>query len=237
MFKIKRTVSISDVGGDGLLKLGAMSDFMLGCCCFQMDSEKVFADYLGRENCAVFLASRQIDVIRLPHYGEILTVCTGVFDCKSIFGYRNTFIFDESGAPVIKSFSAGAFVSLDRERPIKLPDEVRNALTVDPKADMDYQPRKIVIPGSGGAAMPSFRVRLCQLDANNHMNSSRYLEEAEEILPDGFKYDRVRIEYKHQAKLHTVITPVIFNPEPEKYIVTLNDAAAAPHAIVEFGRR
>ncbi|MDD4817831.1 MAG: thioesterase [Victivallaceae bacterium] len=237
MFTIKRTVSISDVDGDGALKLGAMSDFMLACCCFQMDSEKDFSAYLEREHCAVFLASRQIDIIRRPCYGETVTVRTGVFDCMSIFGYRNTFIFDESGVPVIKSFSAGAFVSLDRGRPIRLPDAVRLALTVDEKADMDYLPRKIALPDSAGETMPDFRVRRCQLDANNHMNSSRYLEEAEELIPDNFQYSRVRVEYKHQAKLHARIFPTLFRPAPEKYVVTLNDGDNASHAIVEFSRR
>lgn len=59
--------------------------------------------YFQENHLGMFLAFRQIDVLKLPKYGENITVSTGIYDCKGPYGYRNTVLYDENQTPCIQS--------------------------------------------------------------------------------------------------------------------------------------
>ena len=75
-----------------------------------IDSEPGVKQYFAEQNMAQLLASRQVEVIRVPEYKEELTVTTSVYGMKPMFGFRNTFIYDAEGKPCYRTWSMGAFV-------------------------------------------------------------------------------------------------------------------------------
>ena len=62
-----------------------------------IDTEPAVKEYFDRENMAQLLASRQVEIVRVPQYKESLHVETSVWGMKSMFGFRNTFIYDAEG--------------------------------------------------------------------------------------------------------------------------------------------
>lgn len=238
MYTTHRTVAISDTDAQAQLKSGAAADFMIECCSFQMDAEKKFAEYMHQNGLAVFLASRQMDIIRRPLYGEKLIVKTSVYDCMSIFGSRNTVIYDAHGKICYMCHAEGVFVDVSNGRPVKLPPEIRDSITVDAKLEMDYMPRKIAIPSSGQSRIAEpFRVKRFHLDANRHMNSSRYIDEAEDLLEDDFNYDRIRVEYKVQAKRGEHISMEIYSSSKDVRVIVMRNEQGHTNAVAEFSTR
>lgn len=45
------------------------------------------------QNMAQLLATRQVEILRVPEFKESLTVTTSVYGMKPMFGFRNTFIY------------------------------------------------------------------------------------------------------------------------------------------------
>ena len=70
-----------------------------------IDSESQVKEYFARENMAQLLASRQVEIVRVPDFKEELTVTTSVYGMKPMFGFRNTFIYDAEGKPCYKTWS------------------------------------------------------------------------------------------------------------------------------------
>lgn len=214
MFQIERTVAISDTAPGGCLRLSHALDYLLECECFQMDSEDDFSVYLRNNGIAVFLAFRQVEVIRLPAYGEHLTVRTNVYDCRSFFGFRNTAICDDKGRNCVLCAAIGAFVDRASGRPGKVPAQIVRDLRFDAPLPMEYLSRKIALPAREPELLAPFRVKEHQADMFGHFNSNRSLDETMEYLPADFKFDRLRLEYKAQARPGELITPALYRDAP-----------------------
>ena len=83
---------------------------MQDCSEMWIDSEPGVKQYFTEQNMAQLLATRQVEIIRVPAYKEELKVTTSVYGMKPMFGFRNTFIYDAQGNPCYKTWSMGAFV-------------------------------------------------------------------------------------------------------------------------------
>lgn len=237
MFQIERTVAISDTAPGGCLRLSHALDYLLECECFQMDSEDEFSVYLRDNGFAVFLAFRQVEIFRLPAYGEHLTIRTNVYDCKNFFGFRNTTIYDERGEICVLCAAIGAFVDRASGRPAKVPTEIVRGFRFDPPLHMEYLSRKIALPDREPERLAPFRVKSHQADMYGHFNSNRSFDEVMEYLPEDFRFNRLRLEYKAQAKPGELITPALFRgvPAPDALTFTLSNESALC-TIFEFSK-
>jgi medium-chain acyl-[acyl-carrier-protein] hydrolase len=233
MYTIERTVSASNVGSDGLLTFDSAFDFMIDCSSFWMNSEPEFLSFLERKKLGMFLVSRQAEIIRLPAYGENINVTTSIYSCKRFCGFRNTIIRDEQGEDCVVSYSVGAFVDFQTGKPAKLSDKVK--LTFDPQYEnIEYLPRKIERHTAIPLCCETSVVKKTQIDRYKHMNSTKYVILALDIMPINFMYNRIRIEYKSQAKLGDVLYTKLYQESDSKYIVTIATGEDIPNAIIEF---
>lgn len=81
---------------------------------------------------AQLLASRQVEIIRVPTFKEELTVTTSVYGMKPMFGFRNTFIYDAEGRPCYKTWSMGAFVDKATGKLKRVEESVIASMKIEP---------------------------------------------------------------------------------------------------------
>ncbi len=238
MFRIEREIGMSQVGRDGRLSLRGAHDFMIDCCQFQIPTLTQVAAFFRDLNLGLFVIYRQSDIIRRPEYGEKVSITTSIFDCRNFYGYRNTMIRDAQENVCVACFAMGAFVNLSTGKPEKLPTDVIASLNYDPRMDMEYTARKIAIPQDIHWDFAMHRnVSENQIDLNGHLNSNWYLSFTEELLPSGFSYDRVRIEYKEQAKSGAPLRIGIAQTAPGTQAFRIDDGGNTLHALLEFSSR
>ena len=107
MYSLKYKVTTSTCNSEGKLKLYSALQMMQDCSEMWIDSEPGVKQYFTEQNMAQLLATRQVEIIRVPDYKEELTVTTSVYGMKPMFGFRNTFIYDAEGKPCYKTWSMG----------------------------------------------------------------------------------------------------------------------------------
>ena len=110
MYSLNYKVTTSTCDSEGKLKLYSALQMMQDCSEMWIDSEPSVKQYFTEQNMAQLLATRQVEIIRVPEYKEELKVTTSVYGMKPMFGFRNTFIYDSQGNPCYKTWSMGAFV-------------------------------------------------------------------------------------------------------------------------------
>jgi acyl-ACP thioesterase len=181
----------------------------------------------------LYLTFRQMDLKRLPAYGETVMVKSWVYDCDRLFGWRNSVIYDSKGEICVASVGMGAFVDLAKGLPARLPPELLNSIIRSDPLDMEALPRKIPVPPDMAAAGEALRVQAYHLDNYDHMNNARYLDLASGCLPEGFSPRRLRIEYKRPAQQGDLIQPYR-GMRDQALVVTLNAPDGAVFAAVEF---
>ena len=232
MYTLNYKVTTSCCDSEGKLKLYSALQMMQDCSEMWIDSEPTARKFFTENNMTQLLATRQVEVLRVPHYKEDLTVTTSIYEVMPMYGFRNTFIRDAQGQPCYRTWSMGAFVDLSTGKLARIADDAIASLTLDPKQEMNYRGRRIIQPKQEGNLMESVKVIRADIDYNRHMNNANYVRIAMELLPEGFEVRDMRVEYRIAAKLGDMLTPTLY-PIDGGYIVAL-DIDGQPSAIIEF---
>lgn len=197
-----------------------------------IDSEPGVKEYFTKENMAQLLASRQVEIIRVPAYKEELTVTTSVYGMKPMFGFRNTFIYDANGKPCYRTWSMGAFVDKSNGKLKRVDDATIASMHLEPQLEMNYRDRRIILPKEGGEKVEPIKVLRADIDYNRHMNNANYIRVAMELLPAAFEVKGLRVEYRVAAKLGDTLTPTVYQKD-DSFVVALSiDTEVC--AIMEF---
>lgn len=223
MYSIDNIVTTSCCDEDGKLKLFSAFQMMQDCSELWVKSEPALDQSFKDMGMTQLLASREVEIVRVPKFGEHLTTITSIYDGNQLFGFRNTFIYDSNGQPCYKTWSTGAFVDRSSGKLKRIPEAVVKSVTIEPTKDMTYGERRIILPKSVELAKQNeVAVTHNDIDYNGHMNNANYIRIACEYLPDGFIYDHVRIEFKAPAKYGDRITPKTILTSEGKFFVQLN---------------
>ena len=232
MYQMNNQIGFTAVASDGKLKLYNAAVLMIDCCQFQEYEEKAFCNFLRERAIAVFLSSLQIDIIRMPAFREKVRTTVKIYDCKSIYGLRRLTVHDESGALCLIANATGAFFDLNAGKAVKLDPELF-PVSFDTAEPMECLPRKIPVPREGGVELNTFTVGRSDVDFNGHLTTPVYFAVAADALPEDFFYDRVRVEFKQQAKPGDIIIPELF-VNGSTAVVDLKNGTGQSFAVAEF---
>ena len=210
MYSLIYKVTTSTCDSEGKLKLYSALQMMQDCSEMWIDSEPQVKDYFVRENMAQLLASRQVEIVRVPDFKEELTVTTSVYGMKPMFGFRNTFIYDAEGKPCYRTWSMGAFVDKANGKLKRVDDTVAGSLLIEPQLEMNYKDRRIILPKTEGEVLEPVKVMRADIDYNKHLNNANYVRMAMELLPEDFEIKGLRVEYRVAAKLGDMLVPTIY---------------------------
>ena len=205
---------------------------MQDCSEMWIDSEPGVKQYFAEQNMAQLLATRQVEIVRVPEYKEELTVTSTVYGMKPMFGFRNTFIYDAEGKPCYKTWSMGAFVDKSVGKLKRVDDATIASMTLEPQLEMNYKDRRIILPKQDGTALDPVKVLRADIDYNRHMNNANYVRVAMELLPEGFDVKGLRVEYRVAAKLGDILVPRLYQTS-DGIIVSLS-VGDDVGAIIEF---
>jgi len=232
MYSLNYQVTTSTCDSEGRLKLYSALQMMQDCSEMWIDSEPGVKEYFTQQNMAQLLASRQVEIIRVPFYKESLTVTTSVYGMKPMFGFRNTFIYDAQGNPCYRTWSMGAFVDKSNGKLKRVDEATIASMSLEPQMEMNYRDRRIILPKDGGETLQPIKVLRADIDYNKHMNNANYIRMAMELLPEAFEITGLRVEYRVAAKLGDLIIPQIYYSEQGIIISLSVDNEVS--AIIEF---
>lgn len=234
MYQFSSRVRYSEVNSEKILTLPALLDYLQDCCTFQSEELGVGVDYLADNHAAWVLSSWQIRICRYPEFGEQITVSTWAYDFKGFYGCRSFKVEGEDGELLAYANSLWVFMDTDTMRPMRINQKMIDVY-LPQMAEIigtDWGDRKLQVPEGGTAGEP-IRVQRCHIDTNHHVNNGKYVQMAEEFLPEDFEVGELRVEYKKAAVLGDVLTPVYCVNE-NQVTVTLADEAGKTYAIVQF---
>jgi len=232
MYTLNYKVTTSTCDSEGRLKLYSALQMMQNCSEMWIDSEPTARKFFTDNNMTQLLATRQVEVVRAPHFKEELTVTTSIYEVMPMYGFRNTFIRDAQGQPCYRTWSMGAFIDLETGKLARLSDEAIASLTLEPKQEMNYRGRRIILPKTEGTQLAPVQVMRADIDYNHHMNNANYVRIAMELLPEGFEVKDMRVEYRIAARLGDLLIPTLY-PIDGGYIISLA-IDKQPSAIIEL---
>ena len=233
MYEMENEIPFTRTDPQGKLKLHEAAAMMANCCQFQEYQEKAFCEFLRKNNIAIFLFSIQIDIVRMPSFREKIKTAVRIYGCKSIYGLRQITMRDERGALCLIANATGAFFNTKEGKAVKIAPE-DFPVKWDTPEEMECLPRKIPVPSEGGTDLAPYTVVPSDLDLNGHLTTPAYFAIAGNVLPDGFGYNRVRMEFKKQALPGEVILPRLYRKDLSTVVTDLKSENGNSFATAEF---
>ena len=225
-------VRYSECGEDCRLNLAGAVNYFQDAATFQGEDLGIGVPWMKERGLAWILVFWQIISDHMPCLGEQITVRTWPYDFNSFYGLRNLVLEDGKGSPAVWANSVWVLMDTRHHRPVKVPDEMTALYGQSEKLDMDYAPRRIVVP-KGGEEMEPFAIHRGHLDTNHHVNNGQYIQMAMEYLPDSFVLRETRVEYREQSFLGDVIHPLVVKTE-HGVTVSLRKETGKACAVVQF---
>lgn len=237
MYQFDSRVRYSEVNSERELTLPALLDYLQDCCTFQSEQLGIGVDYLAREQRAWVLSSWEIEILRRPCLGESIHVQTWPYRFQGFYGYRNFLLEGTGGEVLARANSVWVFMDVVQMRPARVTDTLLEAYKKELGEPLTgaWGERKICVP-AGGEKREPVQVARFHIDTNHHMNNEKYIQVAEEYLPEGYPVGRLRAEYKKAAVLGDILYPSVIEEE-EQSTVLLADKMGKPYAVIQFVRR
>lgn len=232
MYCFDSRIRYSETDNDGRLTMSSLINYFQDCSTFQSEDLGVGIRHLRQEKLVWVLCSWQIIVDRYPVLGDRVQIGTLPYEMKGFMGYRNFFMTDEKGNYLARAASLWSLLSTQTGRPVGVPDYMHEKYKLEPRIEMEYASRKIVVP-PGGIPCEPIVVKKHHLDSNHHVNNGQYVKMAIECLPENTVVTGLRVEYKKQAYLNDILIPELIC-ENDNYYVTLKGEDGALYVAAEI---
>ena len=189
IFKQKVEIKYSDLDFKGRLKTISILNFLQDSSCIHASELKISGFELEKKNLAWVVSKYHIEIIKLPRWNDTIFINTWRTPCKNLYELRHFNIKDKNGTDIINATGIWIMVKKENCRPVRLsrflPDVMSNEKSLNSDlsvSESDILNRKLRLPETIHCEIP-FKVRMHDLDLNQHVNNAVYLEWAVETVP------------------------------------------------------
>ena len=235
MYQLKSKVRYSEADRNNTLSYHALLNYLQDASTLHSEELGESGTELLKKNMAWVLSFWQICIEDMPKLSQDIVVSTWPYSTKGLFGLRNFCVDNEKGEQIVKANSIWVLIDPRNGRPIRITDEVSSHYPDEPKLEMEYCDRKIVVP-EGYTEMEPMQVPKYFIDTNNHMNNGKYVMVAESFLPEHFMVREIRVEYKTAAVLGDVLYPRVTIAEKSVTVALVNEKGNAYAIVLFLGR-
>lgn len=232
MYQLRHKVRYSEISSDKFVNIAQIVNYLQDCSTFESVSVGDDLEHLEEKGCAWLLAAWQIEVRRYPKLAEDIVISSWHSNHKGVLANRNFEICDQEGNQMVAANSIWFYYDLERKAPRRISQEYVDQYGQREPLEMDYKPRRIMVPAITGREEASFPVRKSDLDTNGHVNNAKYVRMAWEYV-ENRKIQAMRVEYRIAALYGDDIFPVIYEEENKMY-VELRNKEKEVFVIVEF---
>ena len=232
MYELKSKVRYSEANSKSELTYHALLNYLQDSSTFHSEELGESGAELFKKNMAWVLSFWQVCLEQMPKLGEDISVKTWPYQTKGLFGLRNFCMENAKGETIVKANSIWVLIDPRTGRPIRITDEVSSHYPDEPKLDMEYCDRKVVVPDVY-EEKEGIVVQKYFIDTNNHVNNAKYVMLAEQYLPEDFKVNEIRVEYKIAAVLGDMMIPRVTIQENEVTVVFVTSSGQI-YATIQF---
>ena len=190
---------------------------------------------LENYNLVWIITDYDIEVARLPHFAEEITIETEALSYNRLFCYRRFTIYDETGQELIHMMAT--FVLMDRDS--RKVHAVESEIVAPYQSDFD----KKLIRGPKYDSLnepisKDYHVRFYDLDMNGHVNNSKYLDWIFEVMGADFLTHyipkKINLKYVKEVRPGGVITSAVERTGLESKHEITSDGATNAQAIITW---
>ncbi len=184
------------------------------------------------------LARWSLHMNRYPRWNEEVTIETWPSEFERFYATREFRITGGRDEPLGAASTRWIFFDLNRKRPVRVPPEIMERYGTNPQRMVED-----TFPELPALDRPlhemDFRVRLSDIDTNDHVNNTRYVEWLLETVPRPVHADYfasvIEAAYKKETDYGTTITSYLAEtaaePEEKRFIHRILDSSSGAELV------
>lgn len=199
MYTYNKKIFFSDVDATRKMSFGSLMDAMQDCININSESIGRGVAYMMEKKRSWFAISWNIEIRRIPEMFEDVVVKTWPYDFSTSIGYRNVIVTDKAGNDIVCADSMWTLMDMESKHPVRIEEADTKGYDMEPRYPMEKCGRKIKLP-TEFETVDTVRVPKADIDYNGHMSNAKYIMLANEYVDASERINRIRVEYKSQAR-------------------------------------
>lgn len=177
-------IRITEVDAHSKLTIPALNGLLQEMAWRHSVVAKVSVHELSAQHHISWVLSRlKIWINRLPNYDETITIKTYVQDIDKYFYHRDFKLFDAAGNEIVRANSVWGLMDIVRRRITSVPDWMRAITPTDTQEKPVEKVSGKIVPLNQVDTERHFDIRWHDIDSNQHVNNTKYVEWLLESIP------------------------------------------------------
>lgn len=240
IFESNENIRLNDIGKDNKLKNESILQILESIAARHSDLVGYGVLDIEKTKASWILLEWKVQVIKRPLYGENLKIQTWGRYFQKAYTYRDFKILDEQGNICVIATSKWALINIETHGILRLTEEMKDLYKPEEISVFEEETLpKLNIPKEFSNTI-KYTVGRKDIDLNNHMHNTYYLNLAYEALPasvyENRPYNSFRITYKKEICLNDKIT-CSYSFEDDKHIIVISTKEKnITNAIIELSK-
>ena len=238
IYKEKFKIGLKDVWTKNEVSNIAILEYLEDIAAYHSDSVGIGINTTNKTQISWLLSDWKLEVIKRPHYGQILDIHTWSRKIEKFYAFRDFEIYDEennlcaiaTSKWLLINNKTGKIVRVEAELADKYQSEMGKCVFKDTEIKKLYEPKEFINE-------VTYKARRRDIDVIGHMHNLYYLYLAYEALPEEEynkrPFNNVRIQYKNQIKLGEEVKCMYANEDEKNIVVIKSMDKKILHAIVK----
>lgn len=238
IFESTAKAGLKDIGKNNLIKNETILELLENTAGEHSDAVGYGVLNIEQTKASWVLLEWKVKIIKRPIYSEKLTIKTWGRYFQKAYTYRDFEIHNTKGELCIIATSKWALIDINTHSIIRLTDELKNLYKPEEKSVFEEETlSKLEVPTEFTNQI-QYTIGRKDIDINNHMHNTYYLDLAYEALPEEIynerPFDEFRITYKKEIQLGSRVTCKYANKENKHTILITNEEKNTVNAIIEL---
>lgn len=211
---------------DKNLKVGMPRIIDILCDAGTRQSEELGADIdtLVKNNMAWVFYHYDVKIFRNPVYGEKIKATTEAVGFKKFYALRNYEMRDANGNIIAEAKAIFLLINLEKRRMMRVPEDQYEIYGAGEISENFNPPKLEKLLEHKYEEV--FKVRYSDIDSNQHVNNTKYIDWALESIPeeiiDNYRLEEIKVTFQKECKYGEKIKVLTDIREEEDRIVTLH---------------
>ncbi len=185
------------------MKITSLIDFLGDIATDQSEKLGIGMDYLFSKGLGWVLYKWDIKVYSYPHYGEKIVIKTIPYGFRRFYAYRIFEIYNQSRQLIAEAKSIWFLVNIEKKKPVRIETNMYEAYGIAEDCKDTLQIEDISKP-ENIQEEKIFNVRYSDIDTNKHVNNSKYVSWAIEVVPLdlvlNYSLKGIKVTYQKETK-------------------------------------
>lgn len=231
-FDITRRVEYYEADMTGQLALPMILNWAVLASKMQSDALGVGQEVHLARGLGWIILQYEVTIKRRPKINESIKIQTFAAKCNPFFVRRPFAFFDAAGDEIIRVDSIWAMIDIAHRHMARLPEDIIDRYQAERVKQIPRIPNPGQITSAKVYEENDYHVRYLDIDANQHVNNSKYFEWMQDVMTPEFlathEITTINLKFENEIRLgHTIQSQVVHQDHESKHRIMMGDVVSA----------